>query len=123
MDSDVFGEILSEWQLSKRDLWGFDVDLADLLKQDWAGRRIYIGAYFKESEVIWEKFRRERPKFVVWIVPELYCEQWFRDLDKSSARWIQLSYEDGHLVDEQNRSVGEFPFNTWIVKLHPEAEE
>ena len=75
-----FKENLEEWNLEEQELLGLGFVLADLLKLNWSNKKIYSGVHFRHCEDIVEKMVAEKPELLVWVIPDLGCEQWFIDL-------------------------------------------
>ena len=103
------------------ELLGLNSDIADLLALDWSNQKVFVGVHFSHCEDIIEKMKQQKPDFIVWAVPELKCERWYRELEdenKFAALWSGLEH-DNSLLDAENNAVGLFPFRVWLCSMKP----
>ena len=116
-------EILEEMEIDPDTLEAVGLDAADLLQMDWSGERIHGGVHLRETALLYEKFKRERPELLVFVVPELRCEPWLDQMEHEDAVWVQLERSaDDALIDRDGNAVGRFPFNLWLVGMKPKVE-
>jgi hypothetical protein len=94
----------------------------DALQMDWAGKKVFVGVCLQERRLLPAKIRREMPKEVIAVVPELGCEDWYHELVNVGGKepwevvWIELSHgHDNSLVDAAGEPVGRFPFKLWLA--------
>lgn len=104
-------ECWEEWGIGDEPLFGEQMPVEDLLEANWEGKRVMVGAQFQHNTRIVDKIERDNPEFVVWVVPEIRCEEWYRRAESLEAHWNRVKT----LVDRDGNEVGRFPFNVWVA--------
>ena len=96
----------------------------DAMQLPWGDKKVFVGVCLKERRLLPGKIRRDKPKEVIAVVPELKCEDWYHELVNADGGapwevdWIQLSQShDNSLVDAAGGPVGRFPFRLWLVRV------
>jgi hypothetical protein len=92
----------------------------EAMRLSWVGKRVLLPVAFKEVPAVMRKLTRDRPEFLIFVVPHLAAEQWFQVLSKATAHWVRLPGKGDDLKDCFGDPVGRFCFDLWLVQLFPE---
>jgi hypothetical protein len=121
---------------------GLSLDAA--MRESWTDKEVWLrGLHWKKAEVlaIREKLNRERPTALTWLVAELSCEGWFRQMDSKEypALWERV-YDEGvkisadgeqiiegvkavppgeRLCDAQGAPMGRLAVDLWCCRMQP----
>jgi hypothetical protein len=106
-----------EWQVDPADFAPGCNSIADALQVCWSSKKIFLPVCLREQSLVLDKFNQEKPEFVVWVVPNLPAEDWFKKLEALPALWIPLAKAEDSLVDPFGDPVGLFCIDLWIVLM------
>jgi len=112
-------QFLLERQVDAKSLVAPD-SFPEAMRLLWVGKRVLLPVAFKEVPAVMRKLTRDRPEFLIFVVPHLAAEQWFQVLSKATAHWVRLPGKGDDLKDCFGDPVGRFCFDLWLIQLFPE---
>ena len=112
----LLASFCSDWGVEQQDLLRSG-DTTEALAQAWAGKDVLLPVNLREIPAALDKCRREKPRDVLLVVPELPGEDWWKELENSPAHWIPFPGKEDDLVDERGKGLGVFCFKLWAVLL------
>ena len=92
-------------------------NISESLAQAWADRDVLLPVDLRQIPAVLDKFRKEKPRDVLMVVPNLPGEEWFKELEKSPAHWIPFPGREDDLIDASGKGMGLFCFSLWAVLL------
>ena len=107
-------DVVAEWQLGEL-LW--EQSFADLMQVNWNGKEVFSGFPFKWVSEVLTKLAQDKPVFVVLAIPDIKSMAWYQPLHQMNCHWIEQPR--GTVVDVFGKSVGDFPYKIWWVKVYP----
>ena len=111
----LLDSFLEEWQVDRADLAPLGSSLPEVLRAQWEGKKILLPVSLREGSTVLSKFKRDRPALLIWVVPHMPTEEWFKELESLPALWIAVPKKENSLVDEHGDPVGLLCVDLWMV--------